>query len=399
MHFIIENHNRVKIMDMKASISLSNARDTAQKTTAPLKENNNSRSDSADFDRQLAQQIEQTEADGTPQETHKNKENQQANDEYEAQEHTDAELESDHINTRFMVDNGLIAVGKGVSDGAAEEVEQPLLTLPEGEQLMPLAGNALPLAIQAENEVSKDRAIQFNAQNNPNLTSAQPYKQPNLAEVLAENTQDKPVVAEFKTEVKAQQGNNNPSSRAELNMASLSAAMASAQQYVPQTSSAAVINMQSATAVNGFTNPLPVSSGIAAAVQSPNWSQGLTERVSWMMQGNIQVAELKLNPAHLGPLEVKLTIQDDKASIVFVASHAQVKEAIDTAMPRLREMLEQQGLSLDDVDVSQYSDAKEDQANNESADIDESLNAEQGMAASTQSLINIDVSQGLSIYV
>jgi len=394
------------MMDMKASISLSNTHATAPKTEAPRKDDSNKRSDAADFDRQLAQQIEQVEAEKKSAESSKSEENHIDGNNSKSQKHAEAEAEADRIDTQLVANEWLTDIGDTASEIAeitVEKVDQSLLILQTDEQLMPLAGNVLPAEmqtkVQIEGVANKNQPIQTNL----NLASGHAQqKQLSLADVLAENTEDKSVSVEFKAEIKTQPGNNNSSARAGLNMATLSAAMASAQQYVPQASSSAVINMPSATAVDGFTSPLPASSGISTAVQSPNWSQGLTERVSWMMQGNMQVAELKLNPAHLGPLEIKLSIQDDKASIVFVTAHAQVKEAIDTAMPRLREMLEQQGLSLDNVDVSQYSDTKEEQANNEHKENMDATNAsdsEQPMTASTQSLINIDVSQGLSIYV
>jgi len=105
------------------------------------------------------------------------------------------------------------------------------------------------------------------------------------------------------------------------------------------------------------TNPISnsLSSTITAQVQSPQWSQKMTEQVSFMLKGGFQQAQIKLNPAHLGPMEIKLALNDDQASVTFVAQHAPVREALDSAIPRLREMLEQQGINLADVDVSSKS--------------------------------------------
>jgi flagellar hook-length control protein FliK len=60
---------------------------------------------------------------------------------------------------------------------------------------------------------------------------------------------------------------------------------------------------------------------------------------------------LKLSPEHLGPLEINITVRDDKASVWFGAAHADTRAAIETALPRLREMFEAQGLSLADAGV------------------------------------------------
>ena len=205
----------------------------------------------------------------------------------------------------------------------------------------------------------------------------------------------------FKPELKGQSGNDNQLARGGFNLSTLAAA-ASIQQQVPQTTASSAINMPSITVNEGLPNSPALNSGsITAPVPSPKWSQGLTEKVSWMMQGNLQSAELKLNPANLGPLEVKLSVQDDKASIVFVTAHGQVKEAIDNAMPRLREMLEQQGLDLVDVDVSQYSDAKDEQSGDleQSEGMNEMAQNENDQKSTVVHQSTINVEQGVSIFV
>lgn len=83
------------------------------------------------------------------------------------------------------------------------------------------------------------------------------------------------------------------------------------------------------------------------------WSQALGERLVLMAGREQQTAEIKLNPAHLGPLEVKLSLQQDQASVSFLSQHAPVREALEQAIPRLREMFNQQDLQLVNVDVGQ----------------------------------------------
>jgi flagellar hook-length control protein FliK len=68
-----------------------------------------------------------------------------------------------------------------------------------------------------------------------------------------------------------------------------------------------------------------------------------------------QVAELHLNPPNLGPIEVRLTISNDQASAVFVSHQSVVREAIETALPRLREMLADNGIMLGNVTVGSES--------------------------------------------
>jgi len=142
---------------------------------------------------------------------------------------------------------------------------------------------------------------------------------------------------------------------------------------------------------------------IPTNIQNPNWSQQMAQQVSYMIKGGFQQAEIKLNPAHLGPMEIKLMINDDQASINFVAQHAPVRDALDNALPRLKEMLEQQGLNLSDVDVSTQSEQQ--QANAESQEqgnvdshpgsLKEQIETE-GMEQGV--MVNMDVNSGLSIF-
>lgn len=89
-------------------------------------------------------------------------------------------------------------------------------------------------------------------------------------------------------------------------------------------------------------------------VGTPGWNDGLANRVVWMAKSEVQTAELHLNPADLGPIEVTLTLSgDDKsqATVQFSAAHAATREAIETALPRLREMLQESGITLGQAGV------------------------------------------------
>lgn len=97
-------------------------------------------------------------------------------------------------------------------------------------------------------------------------------------------------------------------------------------------------------------------------VGTAEWGGAMGDKVVWMASQNHQVAELHLNPPHLGPLEVRLTINNDQASALFVSHHSAVREAIETALPRLREMLADNGIMLGDVSVGAESFNQQQQA-------------------------------------
>ncbi|MEK7302741.1 MAG: flagellar hook-length control protein FliK, partial [Pseudomonadota bacterium] len=71
----------------------------------------------------------------------------------------------------------------------------------------------------------------------------------------------------------------------------------------------------------------------------------------WMTTQQHQVAEIRLNPAHLGPVEVMLSITQDQATAQFLSPHLAVREAIEAALPRLKEMMAENGIQLGNVMV------------------------------------------------
>jgi len=94
-----------------------------------------------------------------------------------------------------------------------------------------------------------------------------------------------------------------------------------------------------------------LSMPVPQAVSDPAWGAALGERLIWMAKGDHQMAELKISPPNLGPLEVRLNINHDQASVSFVSHHAAVRDAIESAIPRLREMLAEQSINLVQADV------------------------------------------------
>ncbi|MBZ0105118.1 MAG: flagellar hook-length control protein FliK [Sulfuricella denitrificans] len=98
--------------------------------------------------------------------------------------------------------------------------------------------------------------------------------------------------------------------------------------------------------------PVLPTSTLQAPVGSTGWGESLGQKVIWMAGQQTQVAELHLNPPNLGPMEVRLSISNDQISALFVSHQPAVREAIEAAMPRLREMLAEGGMTLGNASVS-----------------------------------------------
>ncbi len=103
-----------------------------------------------------------------------------------------------------------------------------------------------------------------------------------------------------------------------------------------------------------------VETGISVPLGDPAWADSLNERVLFLSSQRIQSAEIRLVPAELGPIRVSVAVEDGAANITFSAQHAPTREAIETALPRLREMLSDNGLSLGNANISDHGVSRDD---------------------------------------
>ena len=106
------------------------------------------------------------------------------------------------------------------------------------------------------------------------------------------------------------------------------------------------------TTPSGFMPTLPVST----TVGQPGWANEVGQRVSWLAQGEMREAQLQLNPRSLGPVDVRIAYgHDQQLNVSFSAANPVAREALDAALPRLREMFDQQGLNLAGANISHQS--------------------------------------------
>jgi len=98
-----------------------------------------------------------------------------------------------------------------------------------------------------------------------------------------------------------------------------------------------------------------INTGLNASGRSGNfdWSNALGEKVRWMRNANISIAELHLHPAELGSIEIKIVTEDQLARISFITSSAAARDIIEESLPKLRDSLADSGLELDQSDISQ----------------------------------------------
>lgn len=133
------------------------------------------------------------------------------------------------------------------------------------------------------------------------------------------------------------------------------------QQGVLKASDMKLVNMDESTEAELLvTTPVtgerkassPFLASISYPLRHPQWSQSVGKRIVFMANQQMQQAQIRLNPEHLGPIQVRLHMdRDQMVSVSMTAQHGTTREALEAAIPRLKEMLTEAGIDFDSVTV------------------------------------------------
>ncbi len=88
-------------------------------------------------------------------------------------------------------------------------------------------------------------------------------------------------------------------------------------------------------------------------------AEEMSERIQMMMSKNLKNIDIRLDPPELGRMQIRMNLHSEGASVQFTVTNHQAREALEGAMPRLREMLAQQGIQLADSSVQQQSSGQQ----------------------------------------
>ena len=91
---------------------------------------------------------------------------------------------------------------------------------------------------------------------------------------------------------------------------------------------------------------------ISAPLGSNAWPQEFSQKITWISTQQMQSAELHLNPPDLGPVHIILHVSENKATALFSSPHSAVRDAMENALPKLREILADNGIMLGNATVS-----------------------------------------------
>jgi len=109
---------------------------------------------------------------------------------------------------------------------------------------------------------------------------------------------------------------------------------------------------QPAAANSSALSPELASLNLAQPGSSQQIAPALGERVALMLNHQLSSAEIRIDPPHLGKLDIQIQVKDDTATVIIHTQHAQTRDLIDASSLRLREFLQEAGYQTVDVNVS-----------------------------------------------
>lgn len=111
--------------------------------------------------------------------------------------------------------------------------------------------------------------------------------------------------------------------------------------------------------------PATSSTSVASVLMSSPWPSAafpeeLAKQAVWMSTNDIQRADLVLNPAELGRIEISLTHENGQMNAHFASHNPEVRATLEEALPRLREQMASAGLQLGHAGVGTQTPGRQD---------------------------------------
>ncbi len=172
------------------------------------------------------------------------------------------------------------------------------------------------------------------------------------------------------------------------------------QTVIPVNTAAADTALTSAALQARADQSAPVAN--ALNLQSSNVETPLSETLFWMMNKDMKHAQLRIDPPELGALDIHLEVDNNEVKVNMVTQSGVAKDALDSAMPRLREIFAENGMNLVQADVSekQANDQNDQQAPvaAEVLDVSDSADSEKAQMPTTSTLSLSPASGRLDTY-
>jgi flagellar hook-length control protein FliK len=104
--------------------------------------------------------------------------------------------------------------------------------------------------------------------------------------------------------------------------------------------------------VAALRQPLTTESTVTSPMGSEAWQADLGNQLVAMIENGDQTAVINLSPAELGPVQIDVAVHEGEVSVAFAAQVADTRAAIEASLPKLKEMLAGEGLSLTNSNIN-----------------------------------------------
>jgi flagellar hook-length control protein FliK len=122
-----------------------------------------------------------------------------------------------------------------------------------------------------------------------------------------------------------------------------------------------------ATPAGAGTVPHAAAYSLQAPLRDPSWASEFGQKLLWFANNEQQGAKITVHPPQLGVIEISLHLDRDGATAHFASANAEVRGAIEAAMPRLREMFAGAGIELGQLSVGSQSSGEQSQGQRDSS--------------------------------
>jgi len=244
----------------------------------------------------------------------------------------------------------------GVAGAAAPEHKPTRVVSPEsGPKLTPTSTDSVPYATPASNPHARCEAARRFAEvvatvSDGNRASPSPSHRGSQTidrEGLAEVEPGKHIANATRNNISQEPAHPEPHISPREHMHS--PVLAQGEQHAdprPETVPAVGRTLQ----VSGGSASSPSTLGLPE-VCAKQWSDGLGNQIRLMLHRQSPVVELKLNPPELRSLKVRIALDKDATNIQFIVHDLAAKDMLEDALPRLRTLLHDVGVNLQDVGV------------------------------------------------
>lgn len=135
-----------------------------------------------------------------------------------------------------------------------------------------------------------------------------------------------------------------------INDTALTSTSSTATEAVSSLAAAAQVTGKQASPVEAAQTNL--SNFINIPPSKSGWSEAIGQKVAWMVGAAEQSATLTLNPKDLGPLQIIINVNNEKADATFISDNPEVRKALEDGMPNLKQSMSQAGVELGQANVN-----------------------------------------------